>query len=742
MSYSKTTWSASDPITAEKLNKIEDQLETTITTTDLSNVVANFYSTSSSTTYSAGDYCLYESSGEIKLYKCNNATIGGSWNNEYWDLVKVTNEIKNIKNYEINIMNTIAPDFDSSVSYSAGQIVWYDGTLYRFTTNHSGTWAASDAKAIIISDSMEAASDLDNLILYVDGYGGNAYTGKIYGYNRLAATKIITTDIMTMGDNIIISTSNNDIKFALVTSGGSTITAWKTGSYTSASTEWSNGLKLWIQKIDGGNISDNEAIAYVNSFTLTYDIKNVDQKIRAAKYAAYVSTSGNDTTNDGTAAHPFATVNHALSLGYKHILMLGGIYAQQIDLSNISDGEIEIANCDTTANPVFVDPSLIKITSASVHSGNVYVASINDSVLENVSYIFQDGVNDTRTEITAIARMPQQRGRQYRCTDTKIIRCLAKTLADAVSEMAADSDYKFFYDKTNHQLYFTAPSSDFANHSICCGHYVGLFQNSTRRHTLKIIGIECKYIRMNLDNTSNSIVSYCKASCAYAPTSGQYTWDDAINTTFTSCEACLSSGQYTTNDGDGFNAHAIIGEESNDPFTHRTGATLNNCWSHDNKDDGYSEHQRAESTIIGGLYEYNGKGGVTPSYGCHTECIGVVSRHNWNGFVCCNGANNAEGGQGTQMECIDCVAYNNISSTTGYGFVCYSQSSERTRNTMICIRCSSYGNTRCGYAIGQSSTQTYDYGRLVDCKASNNGVSAYRAYGTIEIINNNDVVAQ
>lgn len=94
------------------------------------------------------------------------------------------------------------------------------------------------------------------------------------------------------------------------------------------------------------------------------------------------------------------------------------------------------------------------------------------------------------------------------------------------------------------------------------------------------------------------------------------------------------------------------------------------------------------------------------------------------------------------MECIDCVAYNNISSTTGYGFVCYSQSSERTRNTMICIRCSSYGNTRCGYAIGQSSTQTYDYGRLVDCKASNNGVSAYRAYGTIEIINNNDVVAQ
>lgn len=55
-----------------------------------------------------------------------------------------------------DLLATIAPTFSSSTAYTAGQYVWYDGTLYRFTANHSGSWAASDATAVTIGGSLAA----------------------------------------------------------------------------------------------------------------------------------------------------------------------------------------------------------------------------------------------------------------------------------------------------------------------------------------------------------------------------------------------------------------------------------------------------------------------------------------------------------------------------------------------------------------------------------------------------------
>lgn len=54
------------------------------------------------------------------------------------------------------LLASIAPTFSASTAYPAGAYVWYNGTLYRFATNHAaGTWTGTDATAAVVSDDLE-----------------------------------------------------------------------------------------------------------------------------------------------------------------------------------------------------------------------------------------------------------------------------------------------------------------------------------------------------------------------------------------------------------------------------------------------------------------------------------------------------------------------------------------------------------------------------------------------------------
>jgi hypothetical protein len=230
-------------------------------------------------------------------------------------------------------------------------------------------------------------------------------------------------------------------------------------------------------------------------------------------------------------------------------------------------------------------------------------------------------------------------------------------------------------------------------------------------------GIDCKYMRVNVANTVNSKISDCLCSGAYASAKGQFMTDNAINAMFIRCEACLSHG---ASNGDGFNGHA---SNSGDIDAHESGTILIDCWAHDNTDDGYSEHFRGESLIIGGLFEYNGKAGITPSYGTHCVCNGVYSRNNYNGFLCLNDGDDS--GEGTQLECINCIAINNTAPNNyfGYGFLVYSNRGVSDSGHLLCANCYAEGNGRYGYGVGLYSGQT-DYGTFINCTASGNTIGA------------------
>ena len=55
--------------------------------------------------------------------------------------------------------STIAPEFDSSTSYTVGSYVYKNGVLYKFTSDHSGVWTGTDAVEVIITADINNISD-------------------------------------------------------------------------------------------------------------------------------------------------------------------------------------------------------------------------------------------------------------------------------------------------------------------------------------------------------------------------------------------------------------------------------------------------------------------------------------------------------------------------------------------------------------------------------------------------------
>jgi hypothetical protein len=214
---------------------------------------------------------------------------------------------------------------------------------------------------------------------------------------------------------------------------------------------------------------------------------------------------------------------------------------------------------------------------------------------------------------------------------------------------------------------------------------------------------------------------YCNSGCGFR-------YNLAVGITFEKCEVCrVKFGSV----GDGFNAHANTNtqEFGNAPvFSKHVTSNLIDCWSHDNNDDGYSDHERSETVIRGGLFEYNGKAGVTPSYGSHCSCYNVISRNNFRGFYCCGASTDvtpAEGGKYSQMLCIACIAKDN---TNNAGF-----SVQGSGNSMILKDCISINHIN-GYYVDDNTRAT-----LYNCKGLDN-TNATAGNGTIVIKNGSEIV--
>lgn len=461
----------------------------------------------------------------------------------------------------------------------------------------------------------------------------------------------------------------------------------------------------------------------------------------------YVADNGSDD-NEGSEGKPFATIQKAINSGASRIYVGGGVYKETLDLSNFNKKNLEILKRDSFGEVIIENtPTIVASQDGSLVDGSVVVYKLENvsGITSEMRFLLQNGV--PYGIISEEERRPEQRGRKTRLNDT-IIRKIrnVSSVGDAIAEIERayleDERYMYFLDGST--LYYSRPKAvSMSNPIVRPTSSKTLFENTPNNLTFTIVGIHTRFLVFNIHKSINSTITDCISEFAFG--GGAFTYDGSIGITFNRCEA---AGCCYGSTGDGFNGHAdsIEGFLTGNPSTKCCTCVLQFCWSHDNNDDGFSDHERCESNIVGGLFEYNGKGGIVPAYGSHCTCYNVESRHNCNGFLSTGTPDETEGGEGTQLACYNCIASDNTNrygqnyagnvAETNAGFAAMNY-----RCKLIAVQCLAKGN-KLGFFTNSEGGGKDGYSELIDCRALNNSQSSWypKSKPEITIITNSETL--
>lgn len=407
----------------------------------------------------------------------------------------------------------------------------------------------------------------------------------------------------------------------------------------------------------------------------------------AAAAVVYVdAVNGNDTNPGTTENAALATFAAAFSkTGVDTTIILIGDTTERLNIKTKSNQRsVRLIGKRGLVNRIICGT---KIDSGTLVEGTTNVYQTPLSPFSDAGYfqLFQHEVFDESTLIPDKERHPLQRGKTYRCDSTKITRV---TSLDAVK---ASEGYTFFYDTDAQILYVKIKEgTTLATNPVYIPGGSGISGNDGSV-AFEMVNIECWYGSISLRFCHGGRAIDCAAKYAFG--GGAWSWEAAIGVELIRCEAARAFSGSST--GDGFNAHSTTDDPA---LAKHTVATLIDCWSHDNNDDGYSDHERCETTIIGGLFEYNVKAGLTPAFGCHDTIYNAYCRKQVNnGIALVGGATEAEGGRGSQIFVVGCICENNKNNYYVSG------ESGKDENFGKFVNCISLNGSNYGYLCGTNA---------------------------------------
>lgn len=363
----------------------------------------------------------------------------------------------------------------------------------------------------------------------------------------------------------------------------------------------------------------------------------------------YVDAVNGDDTNPGTTeGAALATFAAAFSkTGVDTTIILIGDTTERLNIKTKSNQRsVRLIGKRGLVNRIICGT---KIDSGTLVAGttNVYQTPLSSFSTVARFQLFQHEVFDESTLIPDNERHPLQRGKTYRCDSTKITR------VGSLDAVKTSEGYTFFYDTHAQMLYVKIKEgTTLAANPVYIPGGSGIFGNDGSV-AFEMVNIECWYGSILLRSCHGGRAIDCAAK--YALGDGAWSWDAAIGVELIRCEAARALSDSTT--GDGFNAHSTTTDPA---LAKHTVATMIDCWGHDNNDNGYSDHERCETTIIGGLFEYNVRGGITTAYGGHDTIYNAYCRKQVdNGIALVRSAKAEEGGRGSQIFAIGCICENN-----------------------------------------------------------------------------------
>lgn len=363
----------------------------------------------------------------------------------------------------------------------------------------------------------------------------------------------------------------------------------------------------------------------------------------------YVDAVNGDDTNPGTTeGAALATFAAAFSkTGVDTTIILIGDTTERLNIKTKSNQRsVRLIGKRGLVNRIICGT---KIDSGTLVAGttNVYQTPLSSFSTVARFQLFQHEVFDESTLIPDNERHPLQRGKTYRCDSTKITR------VGSLDAVKTSEGYTFFYDTHAQMLYVKIKEgTTLAANPVYIPGGSGIFGNDGSV-AFEMVNIECWYGSILLRSCHGGRAIDCAAK--YALGDGAWSWDAAIGVELIRCEAARALSDSTT--GNGFNANSTTTDPA---LAKHTVATMIDCWGHDNNENGYSDHERCETTIIGGLFEYNVRGGITTAYGGHDTIYNAYCRKQIdNGIALVRSAKADEGGRGSQIFAIGCICENN-----------------------------------------------------------------------------------
>lgn len=597
----------------------------------------------------------------LTIYRCmmwtgQDVTPFGMFAKQAW------NAWERVKNLTMKTIN-YAPYYDEFNLQGSAMNVVRTRTTLSYTTNDAGT-TAFIGYDFNLADSPFEIGD-------VIGYGADnvvvnsAITAAMYCifYNGTTDISRLTLQLTaggfrTQSGTIPANTTRILIRYQ-ISGVGATISVgdnYLTKGAINQLDEWER------QSIKGGGSTVNTtAVVYVDAVNGNDTNPGTTESAALATFAAAFAKTGVDTT----------------------IVLIGDTTERLNIKSKSNQRSVRLIGKRGLVNRIICGT---KIDTGTLVAGttNVYQTPLSSFSTANRFQLFQHEVFDESTLIPDNERHPLQRGKTYRCDSTKITRV---TSLDAVK---TSEGYTFFYDTDAQILYVKIKEgTTLAANPVYIPGGSGIAGNDGSV-AFEMVNIECWYGSISLRLCHGGRAIDCAAK--YALGGGAWSWDAAIGLELIRCEATRAfSGSGT---GDGFNAHSTTTDPA---LAKHTVATMIDCWSHDNNDDGYSDHERCETTIIGGLFEYNVKAGLTPAYGCHDTISNAYCRKNVNnGIALVGGASAVEGGRGSQIFVMSCICENN---TNNY-YVSGTGGGTSDLNTGKFVNCVSLNASAVGYLCG------------------------------------------
>ena len=312
-----------------------------------------------------------------------------------------------------------------------------------------------------------------------------------------------------------------------------------------------------------------------------------------------------------------------------------------------------------------------------------------------------------------------QRGRSHRLYSTRL------WPVASIADIDSDSRPTWYYDSAAQKISFSAADGGDASLNTYCtpGGSSGVLGGASATD-ISIQGIESWYGDTGFN--FNNCGSYEAVDCLAFGARDNGIAGDMSTGVEIRCESAA-------NGNDGSNAHH---QTTTLEDTTRNAVFLKiDAWCHDNYDDGDSLHERCQGTYLGGLFEYNGNRGIATAFGAHVTVRSAYSRKNGQnsrgvgitgeGFGVIGVTDGGEGGNGTQMECYDC-----ISESDNYGFAAHSFG-----NIVRAFNCKTIDALIAAYSASEGDVY------LQDCRDSGSATVKLEALGGTITVNNGVAVA-